>query len=125
MTIFNNSETVKASFEALGSLSNAVSGLPDNDEYSARAVSMGAGLYSAGGRYDTLQLSSEYLNSVSETGSISAIGGNISPETMTQMKVLKFFSDANNAMVETSLEMIRNTVAGFDGLNVHNQAEER
>jgi hypothetical protein len=126
MTIINNSESIKASFDAMGSLANAVSGLPDNNEYSARAESMGAGLYSSGGRYDSFQLSQEYSEHISsETGKISAIGGNISPETMTQMKVLKFFSDANNSMVETSLEMIRDTVAGLDGLNVHNAAETR
>ncbi|MDR0919849.1 MAG: hypothetical protein LBM93_11505 [Oscillospiraceae bacterium] len=153
MTVYNNISTINASFEAMSEVASAVTGINNMpSSFSQQAVDMGAGRgrydtltlspeyqnalangLDTTGEYDTASVlmgvagGSSSSNPTDLTFLSPDITStmNISPETMTAGNVLEFFQDANTAMLDTALQMIQDTIANTDGLNVHNAAENQ
>jgi hypothetical protein len=146
MNIFGNLSTIKACYELLPG------GIDPQKGASETARKMGAGrgisdnlgsnpgatlgATTPCGRYDSLEISSDYLSKKGgkdgnytdfpvKSCDISKSFENIDTQMITPEKLAKAYQKANKSLVDTQMELLDNTVAGFKGTNIYNRPADK
>ena len=134
-SIYNNADTLRASYDAMSSAAKAVANVPDlpKNEYSSKAQDMGAG------RYDNIKLSDDYKKAVEnglvedwdtnpEYDSVSVLmnvlsdgsGLEVLPEAMMNANYISFVHDVQVAAMDIQLKMIDETIKSMYSANKSN-----
>jgi hypothetical protein len=134
MNISGNINAIKASYELLPGGVDPINGASETARKmgAGREMSANPGLTVPYGRYDTLEISGDYLANKGDSYTdfpvkycdMSESLKSFDTQMITPEKLARAYHKANKSLMDTQIELLDNTVAGRKGTNIHNRPDD-